>query len=155
LAKYNAQQKYEQGVAYAFGRGVPKNEVLAVQLFQQAADTGHAEAEHMLGYMYSNGLGGLTQDWVKANIWVRKAAEQGLAVAQDDLGVSYGDGRGVPQDWVECYMWIRMAANQRNTQAIQDLDYAKARMTPEQIAQAEQRAKEWKPVSSTSFERPY
>ena len=46
--------------------------------------------------MYDNGRG-VPQDDTEAVKWYRKAAEQGHAEAQNNLGVMYLNGRGVPQ----------------------------------------------------------
>jgi TPR repeat protein len=43
---------------------------------------------------------------------LRALAEQGNAVAQNDLGVRYGNGRGVPEDHAEAARWYRLAAEQ-------------------------------------------
>ena len=42
----------------------------------------------------------------------RPLAEQGLAEAQYELGVLYGNGQGVPQDYVEAEKWYSRAAEQ-------------------------------------------
>ena len=42
----------------------------------------------------------------------RAKADQGDAVAQYNLGVSYADGLGVPQDDAEAVRWLRVAADQ-------------------------------------------
>jgi TPR repeat protein len=39
------------------------------------------------------------QDYAEAVKWYRKAADQGNAVAQYDLGVMYDKGQGVPQNF--------------------------------------------------------
>jgi len=44
--------------------------------------------------------------------WFRKAAEQGHAEAQNNLGVCYYRGEGVPQDDKEAVYWWRKAAEQ-------------------------------------------
>jgi TPR repeat protein len=44
--------------------------------------------------------------------WLRKAAEQGNADAQFDLGVMYDNGQGVPQDDKEAVVWLRKVAEQ-------------------------------------------
>jgi len=49
---------------------------------------------------------------VEAVAWYRKAAEQGNAVAQYYLGITYATGTGVPQDDVEAVAWYRKAAEQ-------------------------------------------
>ena len=43
---------------------------------------------------------------------VSKAAEQGHAGAQNELGVMYSKGQGVPQDYHEAAKWYRKAADQ-------------------------------------------
>ena len=47
--------------------------------------------------MYANGQG-VRQDYTQAVQWFRKAAEQGDAKAQYNLGVAYDNGHGVRQD---------------------------------------------------------
>ena len=134
---------YLQGLAYNQGKGVAKDDAKAVLYFTKAAEAGDAEGQYSLAYMYANGQGGLKQDWAMANHWLALAAEQGNARAMDDLGVSYGDGRGIAQDWVQAYMWLNLAARQGHVQAIQDLDYAKARMSEAQVAEAKAKAEAW------------
>ncbi|MDA1310441.1 MAG: hypothetical protein O2985_12665, partial [Proteobacteria bacterium] len=41
--------------------------------------------------------------------WYRKAAEQGDASAQNNLGIMYRNGKGVPQDNVLAHMWWSLA----------------------------------------------
>ena len=42
----------------------------------------------------------------------RESAENGVAIAQYNLGVLYFSGRGVEQDYQQAYRWTRMAAEQ-------------------------------------------
>jgi len=55
---------------------------------------------------------GLKQDHAEAVRWYRKAAEQGHAGAQYNLGVMYLNGQGVRQDHAEAARWFRKAAEQ-------------------------------------------
>ena len=48
---------------------------------------------------------------------VRRAAEQGDARAQFNLGEMYDQGRGVKQDYAEAAKWYARAANQGNAEA--------------------------------------
>ena len=50
-------------------------------------------------------------------MWYRKAADQGIAEAQFNLGVMYRDGQGVTQDYAEAVKWFRKAADQGNADA--------------------------------------
>jgi len=45
-------------------------------------------------------------------MWFRKAAVQGFAEAQNNLGVMYTEGLGVQQDYTEAVKWTRKAAVQ-------------------------------------------
>ena len=51
-------------------------------------------------------------DYAEAAKWYRKAAEQGVAWAQNNLGYLYGEGKGVTQDYAEAVKWYRKAAAQ-------------------------------------------
>ena len=62
--------------------------------------------------MYDAGFWGVEKDESEAVKWYRKAAEQGLAVAQYNLGMCYALGRGVDKDEVEGGKWIRKAVDQ-------------------------------------------
>ncbi|MDG1340027.1 MAG: tetratricopeptide repeat protein, partial [Paracoccaceae bacterium] len=55
--------------------------------------------------------------YTEAVNWYRKAAEQGLAEAQSNLGIMYRNGQGVPQDYTEAVSWYRKAAEQGNALA--------------------------------------
>ena len=56
-------------------------------------------------------------DDAEAVRWYRLAAEQGDATAQNNLGVMYGAGRGVPQDDAEAVRWYRLAVEQGDANA--------------------------------------
>jgi len=55
-------------------------------------------------------------------LWYRKAAEQGHADAQNNLGVLYMNGQGVPQNRSLAIAWYRQAAAQGNTTAQNNLN---------------------------------
>ena len=54
--------------------------------------------------------------------WYRKAAEQGVAAAQYNLGVCYYKGEGVSQDYVQAVSWWCKAAEQGHSLAIEYLN---------------------------------
>jgi hypothetical protein len=97
--------------------------------------------------MYDKGQG-IPQDYAEAAKWYRKAAEQGVAVAQHNLGFMYDKGEGVPQDYVQAHMWYNLAASRLppgtdRDKAVKDRDVFAKRMTPAQIAEAQRLAREW------------
>ena len=77
----------------------------------------------------------------------RKAAEQGHAPAQFNLGDMYRDGEGVPQDDVEAFKWFSLAttyADESQREGLADRrDLAASRLTPEQLAEGQKRVREW------------
>jgi uncharacterized protein len=56
----------------------------------------------------------------------------------------YKEGKGVPQDYVYAHMWFNLAAEQ-NPGSTRARDDIASKMTADQIAQAQQLAREWKP----------
>ena len=75
-----------------------------------------ANTQYNLGLYYENGQG-VTQDYVRAAYWYRRAAEQGDAEAQDRLAHLYNYGLGVTQDYAQAAQWYRKAAEQGNADA--------------------------------------
>ena len=61
--------------------------------------------------MYKNGRG-VERSYEKAVEWVLKAADQGLAVAQYNLGDMYFWGTGVEQSDEKAREWFQKAADQ-------------------------------------------
>ena len=70
------------------------------------------EAQYNLGLMYADRSKASQQNYAEAVKWYRKAAEQGVALTQFNLGVMYLQGRGVKQDYREAVGWYRKAAEQ-------------------------------------------
>ena len=99
--------------------------------------------------MYNSGRG-VPQDDAEAVRWFRLAAEQGVAAAQLALGVSYATGQGVAQDDVEAHMWTDLAVARSSGEDrdlyVKNRDFYAAKMTTEQVAEAQRRAREWKPT---------
>ena len=52
---------------------------------------------------------------------MRALAEQGMAIAQYNLGLMYANGDGVPQDYVLAVSWYRVAAAQGRAKAQSNL----------------------------------
>ena len=129
-----APAQYEIGTMYAAGQGVQQDNTQAVAWYQKAAAQGNTDAQKVLNTMQANmtgnnerpvrGAGG--QDAVQA---VRRAAAQGLAQAQYNLGLMYAEGRGVQRDDVQAVAWYQKAAAQGFAQAQNNLGlmYAEGR----------------------------
>ena len=65
-------------------------------------------------------------------------AEQGNAIAQNNLGLMYGQGRGVPHDDARAVKWYRKAAEQGNATAQHNLGlmYDDGQGVPQDYAEA-------------------
>ena len=128
----------EDGAA-AYSRG---DYTTALKLLRPRAEQGDAEAQFRLGIMYRFGQG-VPKDYADAAKWYRLAAEQGHASPQFSLGVMYAKGTGVPQDYVLAHMWFCLAAA-GHEYAVRNRDQVAGLMTPDQIAEAQRLAREWK-----------
>jgi len=125
----------------------------ALRLLRPLADQGDPRAETTLGVMYDEGHG-VPQDDAEALKWYRRAAEQGYAQAQFNLGVMYarGEAHDGRQDNVSAHMWFNLAASRfpasepiARSAAIKSRDAVASKMSPEEIAHAQQLARDWKP----------
>jgi len=77
------------------------------------------------------------QDYKEAVKWYRKAAEQGHAYAQSNLGGMYYNGEGVVRDYETAYAWFNIAAANGYALAATWKDNAAKQLTPAQIIQAQ------------------
>jgi uncharacterized protein len=134
---------------YDKGEGLVKDHAEAVKWYRKAAEQNLALAQYNLAVCYDRSVGcrdGVAEDQVEAVKWYRKAAEQNLALAQYNLTVCYERGDGVAEDWVEAYKWLLLAARQGVEAPKEHMTVLESKLlTPEQIAQGQKRAREFKP----------
>ena len=70
-------------------------------------------------------------------------AEQGFASVQNNLGVKYYKGEGVPQDYIQAHMWSNLAAAQGDENGRKNRDMVAKKMTAADISKAQVLAREW------------
>lgn len=152
-AQFNLAQLYDTGA------GVARDEAEAARLYRSAADQGHVGAQVNLGRMYGTGRG-VTRDNAEAVRWYREAAMHGHPFAQFNLALMLETGDGVGQDDVAAYMWYDLAASglasdtreiatSARARALESRTQVAQRMSPEEIDEAERRAKQqWNTVAS-------
>lgn len=152
-----AEAQFELGRCYANGYGVGDDVVEAVRWYRKAAAQNLPEAAGEIGNCYLEGLG-VTTDTVEGVKWIRQAADLGYAPAQNRLGLCYLTGQGVAKDLVQAYKWFNLGAAQGGELAADikvNLAKAGSKMTPEQIAEAQRAALQFKPgLSSTNSALP-
>ena len=160
----DAAAQFMLGAIYAVEDGAYQNYKEAAKWFGLAAERGNADAQYWLGSLYRTGKGvpedvmkGLEfivkaagQGHAKAIGWIRTHADRGATLAQYFLASMYLTGEGLPQDAVLAHMWLNLAAakfppGELRELAANDRDGLSKIMTPDQIAEAQRLAREWKP----------
>ena len=81
-------------------------------------------------------------------------ADTGDRRAMLALGRLYVQGLGVLQDYVEAHKWLNLAASRGEAAALREREALAAKMTPEQIATAQERAVAWRPGASEAGDGP-
>jgi len=87
----------------------------------------------------------VSQDYVEALRWFRRAAEQGNGGAQNHLGLMYFEGEGIVKDEIEAYKWAYLSAQQGVEPAMLAVQFLEQTLRPDQIQEAKRLAKEWIP----------
>ncbi|MDD4869488.1 MAG: tetratricopeptide repeat protein [Kiritimatiellae bacterium] len=132
------------GDIYSMGKKVPQNYTEAAKWYLKAAEQGNASAQCHLGVMYCSG-NGMKRNYEEAYKWFQKGADQNDEAAQLNLSKMYIDGVGVRQNYIEAYKWLILVTTKGFPPAIKSRDDLLKKMTPEQIAEGQKLAKEWKP----------
>jgi hypothetical protein len=94
--------------------------------------------------MYTEGRGVPKNEAEAAKLYTM-AAEQGIIDAQFKLGVMYSNGHGVQKDVVIAYKWI-LLAGATDEMAREQIPIIEKRLTPEQRAEGQKMARQFKPV---------
>ena len=144
----NDTAQYNLGLIYLFGEGV-HGYAQAIVWFRKAADQRNTLAQYWLGIMYRQGEG-VPQDYTRAAMWFRKGADQGDILCQLEIGGMYREGQGVPRDLIQAHLWFNLASSRETNYASREAyvklrDEIAAKMTPAQIAEAQNLASDWVP----------
>ena len=108
------------------------------------AEAGDEMAQGELGSRYIVGEG-IPRNYQEGVRWLRAAADQGSPEAQLHLGELYVDGRGVTQDYVAAHVLFNLAASAGLEKARELRESVAAKLTAEQVGEAQKLAREWKP----------
>ena len=109
-------------------------------------------AQYRLGLMNRDGRG-VPRNQAQALSWLRKAADQGDADAQIELGILLSPSHRPSADIVEAHTWLNLAASRwkdesKRIKASALRDAIEKTMTSDQRAQAYRRATEWQDAHS-------
>ena len=134
------------GVMYVLGQGVPKDSAEAIKYFFKAAEQGQGESQHSLGLRYLWG-DGIEKNPETATAWFTAAANQGIPDSASWLGDNFWNGTGANKDVVEAYKWMILSGDKFSYYHRDGatLEHFAAQLTPQQKAEAEQRARAFVP----------
>ena len=105
------------------GDDVDATRLRMAQELRSLAEQGVAKKQYYLGRYYEAGLDGFPQNYAEAEKWYRKAAEQGYADAQCQLGDMYFRGQRVLKNAAEAWEWYLLAAEQGSEYSQSQLAY--------------------------------
>ena len=122
-ARKAAQMEHPQayfmlGRIYDEGLGVDVNHIEGLKWFEKAADKGDADAQNIVGNIYSNIELGII-DLDKAFKYYQLAASQGHVYGMFNLGLCFADGDGCISNMPDALNWIEKAANEECPEAQQ------------------------------------
>jgi len=152
LAKQgNPDAMFLVGSMYHIGRGVPVSYKDAAIWYRKAADAGKLDAIFVMGIVYEGGIG-VPRSLKEALVWYKKAADRGFHIAQAKVGNMYAKGQGTPKDVAQAYYWFAVAEHTvpPNSNDRYEIPLVKDKLasmlTKDQVADADRKAKAWKPV---------
>ena len=94
----------------------------------------------------------IRNDYVTAFRHWKPLADQGDARTQNNVGIMYEEGQGVPKDPVEALKWFTLSADKsdpgdQRDRAVRNRERVGKKLTADQIAEAQRRVRDWKPSS--------
>jgi TPR repeat protein len=132
-AQYDLASLYNDGTG-----GMTMDKTHACELFEKAADQGHAKAMHNAGYCYQAGIGG-KKDENKAIGYYTKASETGSTRSERNLGILFGQLGQAEKS----YFWLRVAQSSGDAQTKALIDTVKTHLTAPQVEAAEKEVLAW------------
>lgn len=141
-ANGDLQAQAELAERYYKGEGLKQDYAQAAHWYRRLAEKGVANAQLTLGLMYIKG-NGVEKNDAQAVQWLTQAAEQRMPMAQYLLGMANLEGHGVKQDLINAYMWFEIVASVDNQNANAARQELAKRLSPNEIALAEQMATDW------------
>jgi hypothetical protein len=144
----DAKAQYNLGRCYANSLGVARDMAEAVKWYRKAAEQNNAQAQVALGGYYEFNVQDDPWHIKEAMQWYRRAAQQNDPTGQLLLG-SWCE---ILHNYVEAYMWEYLAfmhGGDSASSAIQHMSSMARFMSPSQIDEAKQLAREFKPQKAS------
>jgi TPR repeat protein len=133
----NSQAQYDLSQMYFQGIGTSKSIEQGWIWMNRAADQGNIQAMLELGVRYQASTS-LKNGEEMAFLWFQKAAMAGSPVGQYNLARLYESGKQTPVDLVQAYVWMTLSNKSGNPTAAPEVRALKARLSPDELASADQ-----------------
>ena len=161
-----ADAQYELGLLYSISNAGPEaleDDRIGFNWLKRSADQGYVRSQFALGIKYFYGNEHIERNWGKCAEWLLIAAEQGDAIAQNALELTYARGEGVEQDPIEAYKWQLLAVTRAENSTSIGPKMAQMegslgslidrfQMTEAQIREAERRAEQWEATHPWAYQ---
>ncbi|MGB7372001.1 SPOR domain-containing protein [Erythrobacter sp.] len=140
-----ADSMFEQAEDLRLGRDVDADFERALNLYRQAAEMGHVEAQANYGLLlYKQGRAGEAMPLIEA------AAGRGDPRAQYILGLEHFNADNVPKDWVRAYALVTLANVAGLPQARSALAQMESYIPAGQREEAQQLVRQWQDGTTAS-----
>ena len=114
----NLQAKTFMAICYEDGLGTKQNITKAFILHLECAQKGETFSQYCVAEFYSEGKHTRGKaNPIKAFEWYRKAADQGLDLAQYELAMCYRKGYGTAKNQTKAFEYLQKAARQGHARA--------------------------------------
>jgi len=128
------------------GWGVSQDYEAARKWFLMAAQQNNLEAQYLYAGRLGKGQGG-PKDEPEMVKWVKLSASRGYNAAMAAMGYMHNYGTGLEQDLVQAYTWYSLAVSHCLKDVEPTLELVEKKLTAEQLVEAQQLARQWKPAS--------
>lgn len=140
------------------GKGVEQDEVKAYEWFKKSADLGHIGAKNLYATALLMGTH-VEQDHPGAIALFEETAAEGNPFGLFSLGRAYALGVGIEQDPIKAHAYLNLAATLNYPLAADARALVEQNMSDDDIRQAQQFAKSWKPnatgeIAQTVLDEP-
>lgn len=115
-ADHDQESMFQLAHLYDDGKGVEQDSEKAMNLYRNAAELGHVNAQFNMGCILLD-----KEKYSEAKKWFLMAAEQGDIEAEYNLGYIYEKGYGVDVNLEEACRWYKLAADQGDEDAAEAL----------------------------------
>lgn len=108
---------------------------------------GNPFAQTEMGELYQTGIG-IPQSYIRAQMWYRRAADQGWGIAFIALGRMYESGKGVPEDEELAYIFFGLAPEFLGPRCDRCTDYwlqpLSKKLPPDKIKSRQTTIRQWR-----------